>query len=94
MRARQPAPRCSQATAAAVAEVLESDAQNDLLRRVQCERSRRATLLAQLKAQHAATAPPVPLWAALPLMVLLYWLLEVGGEALFGSGGTVSARPD
>ena len=77
-----------------MAEVLESDAQNDLLRKVQCERRRRATLLAQLKAQHAATVPPLPLWAALPLLLLLYWLLEAGGAALFGTGETVLAQPD
>ena len=62
----------------------ELDPQSAEYQRAMAHRRRRAAVLAQLRAQHAKTTPPLPLWLSVALIVLLVWGCERFAERLWG----------
>ena len=62
----------------------ELDPQSAEYQRAMAHRRRRAAGLAQLRAQHAKTTPPLPLWLSVALIVLLVWGCERFAERLWG----------
>jgi hypothetical protein len=62
----------------------EMDAQSADVQRVLAMRRRRAAVLAQLQASHAAHARPPPLWLSLMGVALMAWLTNAISQRLWG----------